>query len=132
LPGKHLYFLDDHLSAIRFAVALFDGMRGTGRVWQAAGTVKSIVESDLIERAAQAGLKSLFVGFETLNPVNLQAQRKYQNLNRDYTFAIRRLHDLGVMVNGSLFGMDEDDESVFSRIVDWAIIRGSRLPHFTF
>ena len=37
-----------------------------------------------------------------------------QNLNRDYTAAIRRLHDLGVMVNGSfVFGMDEDDETVF-------------------
>lgn len=29
LPGKHLYFLDDHLFGNRrFATALFDGMRG--------------------------------------------------------------------------------------------------------
>lgn len=132
LPGKHLYFLDDHLFGNpRFASALVDGLRGMGRVWQAAGTVKSIVESKLVERAAQAGLKSLFVGFETLNPVNLQAQRKYQNLNRDYTFAIHRLHELGVMVNGSfVFGMDEDDETVFPRTVDWAITQGIETATF--
>ena len=36
LPGRHLYFLDDHLFGNRrFAEALFDGMRGMGRVWQA-------------------------------------------------------------------------------------------------
>src|SRR5687767_9758767 len=44
LPGRHLYFLDDHLlGAPRFAEALFDGMRGMGRLWQAAGTVNSIL-----------------------------------------------------------------------------------------
>ena len=38
LPGRHLYFLDDNLFGNpRFAAALFDGMRGMGRVWQAAG-----------------------------------------------------------------------------------------------
>src|SRR5262245_5496792 len=36
LPGRHLYFLDDHLFGDRrFATALFDGMRVLGRLWQA-------------------------------------------------------------------------------------------------
>src|SRR5690242_8419722 len=68
LPGRHLYFLDDHLLGNRrFAEALFDGMRGTGRLWQAAGTVSSVLRPGLLERAAEAGLRSIFVGFETLN-----------------------------------------------------------------
>src|SRR5262249_10553368 len=73
LPGRHLYFLDDHLFGDgRFASALFDGMRGMGRLWQAAGTVKSVLApSGLLEKAAESGLRSLFVGFETLNPKNL-------------------------------------------------------------
>jgi NADPH:quinone reductase-like Zn-dependent oxidoreductase len=33
--------------------------------------VDSVLRGDLIERAADAGLRSLFVGFETLNPPNL-------------------------------------------------------------
>ncbi len=132
LPGRHLFFLDDHLFGDhRFAAALFDGMRGMGRVWQAAGTVASILQPGLIEKAAACGLRSLFVGFETLNPANLQSQHKLHNLDRDYTAAIRHLHDLGVMVNASfVFGMDEDDESVFDRTVEWAIRQGVETATF--
>jgi radical SAM superfamily enzyme YgiQ (UPF0313 family) len=102
-----------------------------GRLWQAAGTVQSILKSGLLEKAVASGLRSLFVGFETLNPTNLVQQHKYQNLNRDYGLAIQRLHDLGVMVNASfVFGMDDDDETVFDRTVDWAIRQGIETATF--
>ena len=132
LPGKHLYFLDDHLFGNpHFAGALFDGMSGMGRLWQAAGTVQSILKPGLLEKAANCGLRSLFVGFETLSSTNLLQQHKYQNLNRDYSTAIRRLHDLGVMVNASfVFGMDDDDDSVFERTVEWAIGQGIETATF--
>src|SRR6516165_10240759 len=127
LPGRHLYFLDDHLFGNRrFAGALFDGMKGMGRVWQAAGTVNSILESRieprLLEKAAECGLRSLFVGFESTSAVNLKEQRKFQNLNRDYAEAIARLQGLGIMINGSfVFGMDDDGPEVFDETVEWAV-----------
>ncbi len=126
LPGRHLYFLDDHLLGDRrFGRALFEGMRGMNRLFQGAATVDSILRDDLVERAADAGLRSLFVGFETLTPANLASSNKRQNLGRDYTAVTRRLHDLGIMINGSfVFGMDDDDEDVFKRTVDWAIAQG--------
>jgi radical SAM superfamily enzyme YgiQ (UPF0313 family) len=126
LPGRHLYFLDDHLLGDRrFAEALFEGMNGMRRLFQGAATVDSILRGDLIERAAAAGLRSLFVGFETLSPANLARSNKRQNLGRDYAAVTQRLHDLGVMINGSfVFGMDEDDEDVFRRTVDWAVAHG--------
>jgi radical SAM superfamily enzyme YgiQ (UPF0313 family) len=132
LPGRHLYFLDDHLLGnVPFATALFDGMRGMGRLWQAAATVQSVLRPALIERATDAGLRSLFVGFETLNADNLREQGKLQNLHRDYDAAIRRLHEQGVMVNASfVFGMDGDDESVFDRTVEWAIGQGIETATF--
>jgi radical SAM superfamily enzyme YgiQ (UPF0313 family) len=132
LPGRHLYFLDDHLFGDRrFASALFDGMRGMGRLWQAAGTVNTVLTPGLLERAVEAGLRSLFVGFETLDAGNLAGQRKYQNMRRDYAAAIRRLHEHGVMVNGSfVFGMDGDDGTVFERTVEWAIEHGIETATF--
>jgi len=132
LPGRHLYFLDDHLFGdVRFASALFEGMRGLGRLWQAAGTVASVLKPGLLEKAVACGLRSLFVGFETLDPGNLRAQAKPHNLRRDYGEAIRRLHGLGVMVNGSfVFGMDEDDETVFGRTVEWAVRQGIETATF--
>jgi len=132
LPGRHLYFLDDHLFGdARFAAALFDGMAGMGRLWQAAGTVQAVLRPGLLEKAVNCGLRSLFVGFETLEPGNLRSQHKGHNLGQDYRAAVRRLHGLGVMVNASLvFGMDGDDETVFDRTVEWAIEHGIETATF--
>jgi radical SAM superfamily enzyme YgiQ (UPF0313 family) len=126
LPGRHLYFLDDHLLGHRrFARELFTGMRGMKRVFQGAATVDSILRDGTIELAARAGLRSLFVGFETLSDSTLQGAGKKQNLGRDYRAVIRRLDDLGIMINGSfVFGLDGENPDVFARTVDWAVASG--------
>jgi radical SAM superfamily enzyme YgiQ (UPF0313 family) len=123
LPGRHLYFLDDHLLGNqKFANALFDGLRGMNRVFQGASTIDAILRGDLVEKAAEAGLRSVFIGFETLNNNNLSQSNKKQNIGKDYNEAIRRLHSLGVMINGSfVFGLDDDDRSVFDQTVEWAV-----------
>ena len=114
LPGRTLYFLDDHLlgAPVRGRAA-FDGMRGMGRLFQGASTVDAILRGDAIEQAARAGLRSLFVGFETLNPENLRARTRTEPRTR-LRPRIRRLDDLGVMINGSfVFGLDGDGPDVF-------------------
>jgi radical SAM superfamily enzyme YgiQ (UPF0313 family) len=123
LPGRHLYFLDDHLLGnAQFASGLFEGMKGMNRVFQGAATIDSILRGNLIEKAADAGLRSLFVGFETFSPANLKQSNKKQNLEKDYIKAVNRLHSLGIMINGSfVFGLDEDDPDVFKRTVDWGV-----------
>ena len=132
MPGKHVYFLDDHLLGNpRFARALFDGMRGMGRVFQGASTVDAILRSDLIEHAAVAGMRSVFVGLETINEENLRLHAKRQNLARDYDEVIRRVHDLGIMINASfVFGLDDDGPDVFDRTVDWAVSRSIETATF--
>ena len=126
LPGRHLYFLDDHLLGnSKFAGELFEGMKGMNRVFQSAATVDSILRSDLVEKAAEAGLRSLFVGFETFSAENLTQSNKKQNLKRDYQEAVKKLHHLGIMINGSfVFGLDQDEPDVFKRTVDWGVENG--------
>ncbi|MCI5218422.1 MAG: radical SAM protein [Candidatus Electrothrix sp. LOE2] len=123
LKGRHLYFLDDHLLGNpSLARELFQGMRGMGRVFQGAATVASILHGDLIEQAAEAGLRSLFVGFETLSQKNLRQSNKKHNLQQNYEHAVKRLHDLGIMINGSfVFGLDNDGPDVFKRTVAWGV-----------
>jgi hypothetical protein len=139
LPVGHLYFLEDHLFGDRrFATSLFKGMKGMGRIWQGAGTDNSLLlassaEPRLLEKAAASGLRSLFVGFESTNQEALREQRKFQNLNRDCAEAIRRLHGLGIMVNGSfVFGMDRDDLMSSSPPWNGQYTRVSRQPPSTF
>ena len=126
LPGSHLYFLDDHLLGnSKFATSLFDGMKGMNRVFQGAATVDSILRGNLIEKAAEAGLRSVFIGFETFSEENLKQSNKKQNLQKNYEQAVQRLHDLGIMVNGSfVFGLDDDNVDVFKRTVDWGVNNG--------
>ena len=127
LPGRHLYFLDDHLlrrpalrgSAVRRHARHGPAVsgRGDGRLDPARRSRSSAPPT--------AGLRSLFVGFETLTPANLARSNKRQNLGRDYAAVTNRLHGLGIMINGSfVFGMDDDDEDVFRRTVDWAVEHG--------
>jgi len=131
LPGRHLYFLDDNLFGNpQFARQLFAGMRGMGRLWQAGGTVDAVLAPGLVDKAARCGLRSLFIGFETLSPDNLMEQGKFHNLG-DYGAVVRRLHDLGVMINASfVFGMDGDDPGVFERTVAWAVHQGIETATF--
>jgi len=94
-------------------------MRGMNRLFQGAATVDSVLRGNLIEQVADAGLRSVFVGFESVNAKNHLATGKTQNLNRDYDNVVKRLDDLGIMTNGSfVFGLDHDKPDVFDRTVD--------------
>ncbi len=132
LPGRHLYFLDDNLFGdVRFCRALFDGMKGMNRVWQAAATASTVLNYDLMETAAECGLRSLFIGFESIHQNNLDRHRKSHNRKSTYDQAIQLLHKLGIMINGSfIFGMDNDDRTVFKRTVDWAVASGVETATF--
>jgi len=132
LPGKHLFFLDDHLFGNKkFALELFRALQGMDRVWQAAGTVRSVNDHEVFDAAVMSGLSSLFIGFETLNFDNLKSQNKLHNINTDYDKAVRALHSSGVMINGSfIFGLDHDDKTVFERTVDWAVTRSIETATF--
>ena len=71
------------------------------------------------------------MGFETLTPSNLKEHAKLQNLNSDYSECIKKLHGLGIMINGSfVFGMDGDGPEVFERTVEWAVEQGIETATF--
>ena len=126
LPGKHLYFLDDNLFADRLlSEALFREMRGMGRLFQGAMTVRDAQDERLVRLAHDAGLRSAFIGFESTNRLSLAAAGKRANLDQDYARAIRNLDAAGVMINGSfIFGMDEDTSDTFRATADWAVGQG--------
>jgi hypothetical protein len=76
-------------------------------------------------------MRSVFVGLETINTENLRLHAKRQNLARDYDEVIRRVHDLGIMINASfVFGLDDDRADVFDRTVDWAVSRSIETATF--
>jgi Fe-S oxidoreductase len=126
MKGKHLYFLDDNLFADKkLCRDLFREMKGMGRLFQGAITINSILDDDLIDLAFEAGFRSAFIGFESINQKNLISANKFSNLNQDYQSAIKKLDELGIMINGSfIFGLDDDKDNVFHETTGWAIESG--------
>jgi radical SAM superfamily enzyme YgiQ (UPF0313 family) len=126
MPGRHLYFLDDNIFADRkLAREIFRQMRGMDKVFQGAVTVGSVLADDTIELAYEAGFRSAFIGFESIDQGNLRAVNKLSNLGQSYEAAIRRLDGLGIMINGSfIFGLDEDTPDVFDATTEWAVKSG--------
>ena len=116
-----LFFLDDNLLANRrHARALFDVLRGSGIVWQAAASLDVARDPHYLEEAYAAGCRSLFVGFESLSPANMRGNNKLVNAATDYAQACRRFHDAGIMINGSfVFGFDCDGPDVFDRTLEF-------------
>ena len=116
-----VFFLDDNLLANRrHARALFDVLRGSGIVWQAAASLDVARDPRYLEEAYEAGCRSLFVGFESLSPENMRGNNKLVNAATDYAEACRRFHDAGIMINGSfVFGFDCDGPDVFDRTVEF-------------
>lgn len=126
LQGKHLFFLDDNILAEnKFTTDLFEELISRNRLFQGAGTIQGINNEKILGLAAKAGLKSIFVGFESINKENMINTNKRHNYNNDYDKAISILNDHGIKINGSfVFGMDADDKDVFKRTTEWAIKRG--------
>jgi radical SAM superfamily enzyme YgiQ (UPF0313 family) len=126
MKGKHLYFLDDNIFADKkLTRQIFKEMRGMNKVFQGAITVDSILQDDTIELAYEAGFRSAFIGFESINKQSLIQANKGSNIGKDYSIAIKRLDELGIMINGSfIFGLDDDTLDVFDRTTEWAIKSG--------
>lgn len=126
MDGKHLYFLDDNIFADKkLSREVFRQMKGMNRVFQGAITVDSILADDTIELAYDAGFRSAFIGFESIDKSNLISANKRSNLGQNYNEAIKRLDQLGIMINGSfIFGLDNDTVDVFDRTSYWAVSSG--------
>jgi radical SAM superfamily enzyme YgiQ (UPF0313 family) len=118
-----VFFLDDNLLANRRnAHALFDVLRGSGIVWQAAGSLDVTRDPGYLDEAYEAGCRSLFVGFESVSPENMRSNNKSVNATTNYLDACQRFHDSGIMINGSfVFGFDCDGPDIFERTVEFAI-----------
>lgn len=76
-----------------------------------------MVEADLacgkiprfLEKLAAAGCSQIFMGVESMNPLNLTAAGKPQNRVAEYEQLWRRCHDLGVMIHSAyIVGFQHD------------------------
>jgi radical SAM superfamily enzyme YgiQ (UPF0313 family) len=84
-------------------------------------------DADLLARCRAAGLRTLFVGVETVNEESLKETGKRQNLLLPMAEAVSRIVENGIAVEaGVIVGFDHDGPDIFGRLFDF--FQASPLP----
>jgi radical SAM superfamily enzyme YgiQ (UPF0313 family) len=84
-------------------------------------------DADLLARCRAAGLRTLFVGVETMNEESLKETGKRQNLLLPVAEAVSRIVENGIAVEaGIILGFDHDGPDIFERMLDF--LQESPLP----
>lgn len=133
LKDKLVLFVDDNIAGHRKrAKDLFRELTALKVRWLGQASLSMAEDEEMLDLAADSGCAGLFMGFESLNPDNLRQVGK-GGINRVERFleAVSRIHKRGIGIEGAfIFGMDNDDESVFSRTVEFAQRAGLALAQF--
>jgi radical SAM superfamily enzyme YgiQ (UPF0313 family) len=131
-PFQTIAFLDNDITVNRrFARQLLTALIPRRRYWLGMTSIEVADDEEMLDLMARSGCRTLFVGFESIVPESLKEVSKRCNRVEDYLRNVRRIHERGIMVNGSfVFGFDHDDRDVFERTVAFGI--EARLDTATF
>ncbi len=123
LNTRHVFFIDDNfIASPTFTRELLRAFMPLKLTWHTAVSADIGRHDDILDLLAESGCRSLFIGFETLNPQNLRAANKRQNHIDEYERTIAEIHSRGMMVNASVvFGFDGDGPDVFDHTTEWLI-----------
>ncbi len=115
------FFLDDNIAGRpSHAKELFNALIPLRQTWGGQASITIAKDEELLSLYAKSGGRYAFIGFETLSDANLRKMNKAWNTPNAYKEAISRIHKAGINIAGSfIFGLDEDDTTVFKRTVDF-------------
>lgn len=131
-PTPVIALLDNDVMANRrFAKEFLQALVSRGRHWLGMTSIEVADDEATLDLMARSGCRSLFIGFESIVAESLREVHKRCNRVETYLRNVRRIHDRGIMVNGSfVFGFDHDTPEVFDRTVQFGI--EARLDTATF
>ncbi len=116
------FFYDANLADDKqYLHELLERLVGSNKRWMAESTM-DIVNKDLtLDLMERSGCQGLILGLESFSQPTLRQMGKGFNRVDVYETAVKKLHDRGITVQGSLmFGFDQDDASVFERAAEFA------------
>lgn len=123
LKNRLVLFVDDNIVGHQaHARRLFRELASLKVKWMAQSSLKIAEDRELLRLAADSGCAGLFIGFESLGTENLrQVGKSMVNRAEQFLEYIQRIHSYGIGIEGAfIFGLDNDDEGVFRRTVDFA------------
>ena len=134
LPSDSFLFADDNLYCdADYTTKLLQALAPLNRRWAAESTWHIAFDDEVLRLAKQSGCIGLFIGFDSIN--NRSTLRKvppHGSVEHTYVDAIKRILGHGIAVVAAfVFGLDEDDESVFERSLRVVLDGGANLVNFS-
>jgi len=121
---NYILFIDDNIVANKgYAKGLFQELKHLNVRWLCQTDIR-IADEDVLDLACESGLSAVFLGLESISSSSLKnsVSNMKEHWRLGYEKAIRRLHDRGVIIEGSfIFGFDGDSKDNFKTTVNWAI-----------
>lgn len=123
LKTRHIMFIDDNfIGDPEWTLKLLEQIKPLRLKWNAAVTSNIADMPHLLDEMKLSGCQSLFIGFESINSESIKSVHKVHNNVNKYEKLAEEIHKRGIMINASfVFGLDEDDPSVFQRTLDWVV-----------
>lgn len=133
IPGRFFCFNDVSLvDDVDYARELFSALLPLKKKWGGLATVDIARHPDLLDLMRRSGCVYLLLGFESVNQSNLCEIHKGFNKSRDYKSIVDALHEYGITVQGCfVFGLDEDDKSVFADTVQQVLELRVDIPRYS-
>jgi len=127
IPGRMYINGDENiwwLGKTERAIELFTALRGSKKKWMGFGSLAPVLSPDgsrMMKAAREAGMLTVWVGWESLSEASLEEYRADRKVGEDRERAVRALKDHGIDV--SLFfmlGSRADSLDDYQRAVDLA------------
>ena len=131
-PHLYVFFVDDNIAGSpRYAKELFQTLIPLKIRWASFASLKMSEDPELLDLAAQSGCVELFIGFESLNQINLDRARKSWARTQMFIQHVRAFHEAGIIIQGAfIFGHDNDTKDTFRRTVEFVQRSGIEVPTF--
>lgn len=130
---KRVLFADDNIYCNRqFAKDLFKALIPLDKQWVAESTWHIAFDREMLTLAKKSGCLGLFIGFDSIQPQRMMKKVPVSaDIEGTYIEAIRNIQMHGIMVVAAfVFGLDNDDPSVFDRALKIAMKGEANLAAF--
>ena len=120
LPHRRFAFNDVNLVSDRdYAMELFTALAPLKKRWGGLAPVALADDHELVDAMCASGCQYLLLGFESVRQSSLGQIHKTFNKAQNYRSAVQRFHEHGIVIQGCfIFGMDDDDKTIFADTVE--------------
>lgn len=117
------FFVDDNITSnLRQAKEFFRALIPLKIRWVSQASINAAHDEEFLELLVQSGCMGVLIGFESLNPANLESMNKRFNTAKGgFEQALANLRRHGIRVYGTfIFGYDGDTADSFAPTVSFA------------